>query len=213
MSAKIPVNMEIKDLLKATGYDCPEDLQGKTFNEATSGSGGGSGGSANLTTKELSAIDIRNAVENGQAITPPEGYDGFSEITFTNYLLTSQTFTTNQTKTYGTPSSPFFPKELNVNVPSDYTIDFVTVSKTSDPVTISFDGKAFVYLGIINSSGVLTGLGGAESNLRNTNSVSVSSAGSTAGTVSLDPDAKTITYTPNPSYQMGPVTLTKVIIG
>ena len=46
MSAKIPVNMEIKDLLKATGYDCPEDLQNKTFNEATSGSGGsgGSGG-------------------------------------------------------------------------------------------------------------------------------------------------------------------------
>lgn len=44
MSAKIPVNMEIKDLLKATGYDCPEDLQGKTFNEATSGSGGSGGG-------------------------------------------------------------------------------------------------------------------------------------------------------------------------
>ena len=37
MSAKIPANMRIKDLLKATGYNCPEELQNKTFNEATSG--------------------------------------------------------------------------------------------------------------------------------------------------------------------------------
>lgn len=43
MSANIPVNMRLDDLLKATGYNCPEELQGKTFDEATSGGGGGGG--------------------------------------------------------------------------------------------------------------------------------------------------------------------------
>ena len=42
MSARIPDTMPISDLLKSTGYDCPEELQDKTFAEATSG-GGGSG--------------------------------------------------------------------------------------------------------------------------------------------------------------------------
>lgn len=39
MSAQIPDSMLLSDLLKATGYDCPSTLQGKTFAEATSGSG------------------------------------------------------------------------------------------------------------------------------------------------------------------------------
>lgn len=42
MSAQIPETMLLSDLLKATGYDCPEELLDKTFAEATSG-GGGSG--------------------------------------------------------------------------------------------------------------------------------------------------------------------------
>lgn len=37
MSANIPETMLLKDLLKATGYDCPEALQDKTFAEATQG--------------------------------------------------------------------------------------------------------------------------------------------------------------------------------
>ena len=210
MSTNIPNNLMMKEVLKTTGYNCPEELEDKTFDQATTSGGGGS---ANLTTKELDAIAIRNAFENGKAITPPEGYDGFSEITFPSFLLTSQSFTTNQTKSYGTVSSPFFLKELNVNVPSAYTVDFISVDKNGAPVTISFEGKAFVYLGTINAFGEFTGLGGGESNLRNAQSINISSAGSTAGTISLDPVAKTITYTPNPSFQMGYVTLTKVIIG
>lgn len=39
MSATIPENMRLDDLLKATGYDCPETLQGKTFKQATEGGG------------------------------------------------------------------------------------------------------------------------------------------------------------------------------
>lgn len=37
MSAKIPEHMLLSDLLKATGYDCPSNLQGMTFKEATVG--------------------------------------------------------------------------------------------------------------------------------------------------------------------------------
>lgn len=36
MSANIPENMRLDDLLKATGYNCPENLQGKTFDQALS---------------------------------------------------------------------------------------------------------------------------------------------------------------------------------
>lgn len=43
MSATIPSNVQLYDLLKSTGFDCPENLKGKTFNEATSGGGGGGG--------------------------------------------------------------------------------------------------------------------------------------------------------------------------
>ena len=37
MSANIPEHMLLSDLLKATGYDCPSNLQGMTFKEATAG--------------------------------------------------------------------------------------------------------------------------------------------------------------------------------
>lgn len=62
MSAKIPANMEIKDLLKATGYDCPEDLQGKTFNEATSGAGGGGSITPYAEKEYLGGSDIVTAL-------------------------------------------------------------------------------------------------------------------------------------------------------
>lgn len=37
MSADIPHDMLLSDLLKATGYNCPEELRGMTFAEATQG--------------------------------------------------------------------------------------------------------------------------------------------------------------------------------
>ena len=37
MSAIIPENMLLSDLLKSTGYDCPDSLKDKTFDESTSG--------------------------------------------------------------------------------------------------------------------------------------------------------------------------------
>lgn len=37
MSAQIPETMLLSELLKPTGYDCPAELQGKTFAEVVSG--------------------------------------------------------------------------------------------------------------------------------------------------------------------------------
>ena len=76
MSAPIPNGMLLKDLLKATGYDCPDELKSKTFNEATSG------GEADLEANHESTI---NAVEYTQPveITPAEGKDGMKKVTVT----------------------------------------------------------------------------------------------------------------------------------
>ena len=189
--------------------DCLESI----VEHGATGGGSGGGESAVLTSKKLTATDIRSAVEEEKAITPPSDVDGFSEITFPSYLLQEKVITTNGTIEFGTMSAPFFPKKVTVNIPSDYTIENLSLNKNSEPVTISYEGKAFVFLGTINGSGNLTGIGGAPSNLLNSNSVTISSAGSTAGTISSDPNAKTITYTPNASFSFGSVTITKVIIG
>lgn len=62
MSATIPSNKQLDDLLKPTGFDCPENLKGKTFREATSGGGGG------RTPQKL------NVTANGNYNTPDDVY-------------------------------------------------------------------------------------------------------------------------------------------
>lgn len=37
MSARIPDTLLVSEVLKPTGFDCPEDLEGVSFNEAVSG--------------------------------------------------------------------------------------------------------------------------------------------------------------------------------
>ena len=64
MSATIPDNKQLYDLLKPTGFDCPESLKGKTFEQATSG--GGSSG--DRTPQEL------NITANGNYNTPDGVY-------------------------------------------------------------------------------------------------------------------------------------------
>ena len=213
MSAIISDVVQMKEILKATGFDCPQGMENKTFAEATSG-GGGSGGGGATITKKLNAKEIRTSVESEQAITPPEGYDGFSEITFIPGLLSEQTVTENQTLEFGTDSAPYFPKKLTVSVPtaSNYTLETLPLDKNSDPVTISYEGKAFVFLGKIETWGEFVGLGGTAHNLSQSYSVAIEGGGATAGTVENNPDTKTITYTPNTSYNMGSVRITKLII-
>lgn len=178
------------------------------------GASGGSGGGGKTITKKLNAKEIRTSVESKQAITPPEGYDGFSEITFIEGFLSEQIVTENQTLEFGTDNTPYFPKKLTVSVPtaSNYTLETLSLDKNSEPITISYADKVFVFLGKIESWGEFVGLGGTASNLLYSKSVTVEDAGATAGTVSIDPDAKTITYTPNTSYNMGSVRITKLII-
>lgn len=76
MSAQIPETMLLSDLLKPTGYDCPEDLQGKTFAEAT-----GSGKSKTQTTKEIS-VDV-SAYTEPITIEPDEDYSAMKKVVLT----------------------------------------------------------------------------------------------------------------------------------
>ena len=74
MSARIPDHMLISDLLKATGYDCPQRLQGKTFEESTTGEG-------NISIEANKEITIS---ENGTVVVnPSEGKDAMEKVTVT----------------------------------------------------------------------------------------------------------------------------------
>lgn len=48
MSATISDKVMRKEVLKATGYDCPDGMKNKTFEEATTGGGSGGGGEDKL---------------------------------------------------------------------------------------------------------------------------------------------------------------------
>ena len=72
MSARIPDNMLLSDLLKATGYDCPQRLQGKTFEQSTTGEG-------NISIEANKEVTIS---ENGTVIVnPSEGKDAMEKVT------------------------------------------------------------------------------------------------------------------------------------
>ena len=74
MSARIPDHMLISDLLKATGYDCPQRLQGKTFEESTTGEG-------NISIEANKEVTIS---ENGTTvINPSESKDAMEKVTVT----------------------------------------------------------------------------------------------------------------------------------
>ena len=60
MSAVIGNNVQMKEILKATEYDCPTDLEGKTFNEATSGSDCGK-----LITLDIKAVPVEDTNTHG----------------------------------------------------------------------------------------------------------------------------------------------------
>lgn len=76
MSAQIPSGMLLSDLLKATGYDCPSTLQGKTFAQATAGAG--------IDIESNKAVSV-NAGTYTQAveITPSDTYEAMEKVTLT----------------------------------------------------------------------------------------------------------------------------------
>ena len=72
MSARIPDTALLSDLLKPTGYDCPERLQGKTFDESTTGEG-------NISIEANKEVTIS---ENGTVvINPSESKDAMEKVT------------------------------------------------------------------------------------------------------------------------------------
>lgn len=74
MSARIPDTLLVSEVLKPTGFDCPEDLEGVSFNEAVSGS----------TSAELEDNKEVSITENGTIeITPTAGHDyaGMKKVT------------------------------------------------------------------------------------------------------------------------------------
>jgi hypothetical protein len=64
----------MKDLLKPSGYDCPEELLDKTFEEATSG------GDTKISTNTAATVDVSQYTEPVE-ITPAEGYDATQKVT------------------------------------------------------------------------------------------------------------------------------------
>ena len=76
MSAPIPSGMLLSELLKATGYDCPSTLKGKTFAQATAGAG--------IDIETNKAVSI-NAGTYTQAveITPSDTYEAMEKVTLT----------------------------------------------------------------------------------------------------------------------------------
>ena len=77
MSATIPDTMLLKDLLKATGYDCPEALATKTFKEATAGDV-----PAELDDNKTATIDASTYTQPVE-ITPTSGKEGMKKCTVT----------------------------------------------------------------------------------------------------------------------------------
>lgn len=76
MSARIPDNMLLSDLLKATGYDCPNDLKGKTFKQATAGAG------INLEANHASTVNVGSYTQAIE-ITPSATYQAMEKVTLT----------------------------------------------------------------------------------------------------------------------------------
>lgn len=74
MSARIPETMLLSDLLKPTGYDCPEELQGKTFAEATAG--------GDVQTNKAATIDV-SAYTEPVVVKPDTDYESMQKTTVT----------------------------------------------------------------------------------------------------------------------------------
>lgn len=76
MSATIPNGMLLSDLLKATGYDCPDTLKGKTFKQATAGAG------IDLEANHASTVDVGSYTQAIE-IKPSDTYEAMEKVTLT----------------------------------------------------------------------------------------------------------------------------------
>lgn len=121
MSAQIPSTMLMSDLLKSTGYDCPEGLQGRTFEEATAG--------GDVQTNKASTIDVSVYTEP-IVIKPDTDYESMQKntVTLSNIPQTKTEIALEATenKTY-TPEEGKVYNSVTVNVPVGATKLFAWV--------------------------------------------------------------------------------------
>lgn len=137
MSAQIPSTMLLSDLLKPTGYDCPEELQGKTFDEATAG------GDVEVESNHAATIDVSQYTEP-VVIEPTEGKDAMAKVTATLSNIPSvptlTTLNATENKTY-TPAAGTAYNSVVVSVPPYATLrawkleSAIVYTKTATPTT------------------------------------------------------------------------------
>lgn len=112
MSAQIPSTMLLSDLLKPTGYDCPEELQGRTFEEATAG--------GDVQTNKASTIDV-SAYTEPIVIKPDTDYESMKKTTVTLSNIpqakTEVALEATENKTY-IPEEGKVYNSVTVNVPA-----------------------------------------------------------------------------------------------
>lgn len=116
MSAQIPETMLMSDLLKSTGYDCPEEIQGRTFAEATAG--------GDVQTNKASTIDV-SAYTEPVVIKPDTDYESMQKntVTLSNIPVakTEIALEATENKTY-TPEEGKVYNSVVVNVPVGVTV-------------------------------------------------------------------------------------------
>lgn len=141
MSASIPETMLLSDLLKTTGYDCPEELLDKTFAEATAG------GDIEVESNKAASINV-STYTKPVAVTPTSGKDAMvkATITLTNIPVAKEEIDldASENTTY-TPSSGKVYKKVVVNVPTVTALfawklesaerEAVVYTKTGTPTT------------------------------------------------------------------------------
>lgn len=152
MSAIISSDVQMKEILKATGFDCPQGMENKTFEQATSGGGGGGSG---ITVEPITITQNGTTVApSGKAYSPitvnvPSGSGGGR---------TKQPLSITSNGNYNTPDGVYY-DPITVNVPSSAVDITMTGVKTGSlttagtPVTLtdsygtSSDNKYIVWAG------------------------------------------------------------------
>lgn len=136
MSAQIPDTMLLKDLLKATGYDCPDALKAKTFKEATAGDT-----PADLEDNHAVSVNASTYTQPVE-VTPASGKEGMKKCTITLTNIPS-----GKLFAFGTAEGVVFlssiptddAESIDVFVPATTGVTKATGSytKESDKVTVN----------------------------------------------------------------------------
>lgn len=141
MSAQIPETMLLSDLLKATGYDCPEELQGRTFAEATAG--------GDVQTNKASTIDV-SAYTEPIVIKPDTDYESMKKntVTLSNIPQTKTEVDLNVTENGEyTPEEGEVYKKVTVAVPVGVTKLYCWINSTSNHTAYLFTDATMPQVG------------------------------------------------------------------